>query len=306
MDLEKEEKRRLKEIRRAEKEAKRLRKARKTPVDTERAVNIAVNDTLPLVTVEAEIPPPVATVSHQPIPQGHRPKQYVVCLKHGSKYGPDYVNTLYNMCKRHLTVDYEFVCFTDDASGLNTSIRTIYLPTNKQLTGWWFKPMFFDKNLPLVGTILYMDLDIVIFRNIDYLFDFKPGEFCICRDFNRSLRRDWSRMNSSIFRLQTGSLPGVYDDFIVDSQMHMRRLHGDQDWIYEKTRSSRFEFWPDEWIQSYKWEMRDRHDLSMIKGVRNFREAKDPKVLEHTAIAVFHGQPHPHQCEDRWVKDNWK
>ena len=36
-------------------------------------------------------------------------KKYVVCLKHGKKYGPEYVNTLAKMVKRNCTLDYEFV-----------------------------------------------------------------------------------------------------------------------------------------------------------------------------------------------------
>ena len=65
-------------------------------------------------------------------------------------------------------------------------------------------------------------------------------------------------------------------------------------------------FWPDEWIQSYKWEMRDRTYPDRINGVRNFKVKADPIVHEQCNVAVFHGEPHPHQVEDDWVKDNWK
>ena len=52
-------------------------------------------------------------------------KKYVVCLKHGKKYGPEYVNTLANMVQRNCTLDYEFVCYTEDPIGIDTSKVTI-------------------------------------------------------------------------------------------------------------------------------------------------------------------------------------
>ena len=168
--------------------------------------------------------------------------------------------------------------------------------------------MFFDKNLPIKGNLLYFDLDVVIFKNIDNLFTYSPDSFAICRDFNRSLRHDWNRMNSSVFKMKTGSLSFVYDKFMENAPMNMRRFHGDQDWIYDmlKDRQKDWVFWPDQWIMSYKWEMRDRADLEVINGVRNFKTRKIPTLLPKTNVAVFHGEPHPHQVEDDWVKENWR
>lgn len=234
-------------------------------------------------------------------------KNYVVCLKHGTKYGSQYVNNLYNMVKRHTTVNYEFVCFTDDVRGINPEITTISLK-EIGVYGWWYKVIFFDKNFPLNGNILYFDLDVVISNNIDKLFLQDIDHFLICRDFNRSLRSDWSHMNSSVFRLKSGSMSYVYDNFMKDHAMHIRRYHGDQDWIYAQVgpQKGAWKFWPDEWIQSYKWEMRDRKDLQKINGVRNFVVKAEPKVPAKMCVAVFHGEPHPHQCEDDWVKENWR
>ena len=57
-------------------------------------------------------------------------KKYVVCLKHGKKYGPEYVNTLANMVQRNCTLDYEFVCYTEDPTGIDTvSYTHLTLPT---------------------------------------------------------------------------------------------------------------------------------------------------------------------------------
>ncbi len=249
----------IREQRRRQKAIDRAKKAQKNNLeakDTERTVKVVVNE--PVLDKRAN---------------------YIVCLKHGTKYSSQYVNNLYNMVKRHCTVPYEFVCFTDDLRDIDPNIKTITLKP-LGVSGWWYKPIFFDKNFPLDGNILYFDLDVVIHKNIDNLFSYNPGKFIICRDFNRSIRHDWSRMNSSVFRLVSGSLPFVYDVFMENAAMNMRRFHGDQDWIYEmmSDKKSLWMFWPDEWIRSYKWEMRDRAHLDRIGGIRNFKVKADPIV----------------------------
>ena len=48
---------------------------------------------------------------------------HVVCLKHGKKYSAEYVNVLYRMVTRNLTVPHNFVCFTEDPTGLDMGIQ---------------------------------------------------------------------------------------------------------------------------------------------------------------------------------------
>ena len=231
-------------------------------------------------------------------------KRYVVCLKWGTKYGPEYVNKLYNMVKRNLTLDYEFVCFTENRTGIDPYIRTEPLPPIP-VTGWWYKPWFLSNELPLRGTALFLDLDLIVFRNIDKLFLYKPEKnFAIIRDFNRQLRKNWDHMNSSVFRVNIGHYNSVYDEFKKNSAVHVRRFQGDQDFMYRHIKDH--VFWPDEWIQSYKWEMRGRSELTVVKGKRNFKSAGSPTILANTAIAVFHGEPNIPDCIDAWPHQNWR
>lgn len=232
-------------------------------------------------------------------------KNYVVCLKYGDKYSAEYVNRLYNMVKRNLTITYEFVCFTENSKGIDPHIRIEPLP-GLPVTGWWFKPMFFNPKLGLRGTLLFLDLDIVIFRNIDSLFTYKPEKFCIIRDFNRYAIKNYDKFNSSVFRLNTGQHSHVYNDFIKDPKGISKRHFGDQDWIRHCIKND-FEYWPDEWIQSYKWEMRGKPRVdNKPRGQRDFLTPGNPTIKDTTNIAVFHGDPNPHNCKDPWVVDNWK
>ena len=230
---------------------------------------------------------------------------HVICLKHGNKYSAEYVNVLHDMVSRHLTIPFNFVCFTENASGIKQGIQICQLPKHPEINGWWYKPSLFNPHLEVRGTILYIDLDVIIFKNIDKLFEYKPNEFCVIRDFNRLWQSQWARMNSSVVRWNTGQHSQVYNKFMENPKYHSSRYHGDQDWLFENVKTD-FNFWPDEWIQSYKWEMRGKPEMTRITGKRNFVTPREPKILPETSIAVFHGDPNPKDCIDPWCKQNWK
>jgi hypothetical protein len=97
----------------------------------------------------------------------------------------------------------------------------------------------------------------------------------------------------------------VYDNFIYNPSQ-ATKLHGDQDWIYLQTKDKEFEFWPDDWIRSYKWEMRGKPDMTFIGGRRNFKTIGEPIIEENNSIAVFHGDPNPADCQDPWAIENWR
>ena len=45
---------------------------------------------------------------------------------------------------------------------------------------------------------------------------------------------------------------------------------------------------------------RDKH------GRKNFVSPGEPIIKSDTSIAVFHGDPNPDVCPDKWVVDNWR
>ena len=55
----------------------------------------------------------------------------VLCMKWGTKYPADYVNTLYSMVARNLSREFRFVCLTEDATGLDPKIEAFPLPQIK-------------------------------------------------------------------------------------------------------------------------------------------------------------------------------
>ena len=228
----------------------------------------------------------------------------IVCLKWGSKYSSQYVNVLYNMCKRHSTLPFNFVCLTDNPADLNSNIIVKTLP-NLPIHGWWYKPYVFSKDLNLKGEVLFLDLDIIVHNNIDKLWSIYPNSFVIIRDFTRHMNPGWKKFNSSVFRFNVKNYNWVWEDFEKNFQKIISKTHGDQDYLYNILDKHGM-FWPDDWIQSYKWEMRDKSDVSLIKGKRNFTSIKTPNLNPNCCIAVFHGEPNPHDVKDPWVIENWK
>ena len=230
-------------------------------------------------------------------------KKYILCLKHGDKYDHEYVNRLYNMCKRHTTVEFEMVCLTDDPKNIHKDIKIIELPPG--LNGWWCKPYMFSNDLNLNGTILYMDLDVVIASNIDKLFTYMPERWCIIRDFSRKMRPGWKRYNSSIIRFYTGQLNHIWEEFKQQPRQIMSRFWGDQDYIWDVDKTACL--WPDRWILSWKWEIREtvRFVPGGTRGKRKLDVIEDCVPPIDCMITVFHGDPNPFYCEDPWVKKNW-
>lgn len=235
-------------------------------------------------------------------------KNYILCLKHGAKYSADYVNKLYSMVKRHCTLEFEMVCLTDDPTDIHPDIKILSLPD--YLQGWWCKPYMFSNDLPLKGIILYMDLDVVIASNIDHLFTYKANHWCTLRDFTRKMRPQWKKYNSSVIRFTAGQLSSFWEDFKINQKTVQKKFHGDQDWLYEiaTQKHKPAELFPDNWILSWKWEIRKTRDFASgsTRGNRKLRTIEHVTPPRQCCITVFHGDPNPHNCEDPWVVDNWK
>ena len=229
----------------------------------------------------------------------------ILVLKHGTKYGADYVNKMYNMVSRNLEYDFNFYCITEDPKELDPNIIVIPLP-QVAVNGWWYKPYIYSNDIPIEGTILYLDLDMVITNSLDRLFDFYPGEYCVLRDFTRAMRPNWEKYNSSVVRFEKGQLDYVWQKFKAQSQNIMRRHFGDQDYLWEETQG-KAKYFPDPWIQSWKWEVRKdkRFRPGQSRGNREFMIIEDTVAPSDCCIVAFHGDPNPHRCKDPYIIKKW-
>lgn len=231
-------------------------------------------------------------------------KLTVLCVRFGTKYGREYVERLRNMAARHIKVPYEFVCLTDDINPIE-GVRSIVQPLAGYHRLWWHKVHMFDAGLPLSGRILYFDLDIIICADVEKLIQGSGNKFLGIRDFNRKFHPGWNILNSSVMSWLHGQHSYIFEDFKRDP-LHAQKLLGDQDWIW-RVAKQKITFWPDDVIQSYKWEIRERGDLMVDRGKRKFKTVSNStNIDENCCVVVFHGDPKPEDIQDKFVVDNWK
>lgn len=237
----------------------------------------------------------------------------VCCVKWGSKYPAHYVNRLRRMVGRHLASPHVFACMTEDASGLDPEIQIVPIPGG--LEGYWNKISLFRDDIFEPGrTILYLDLDVVIVGELDFMLEGPPG-FRICR--NLGIKAGY---NSSVMRIPAGELAFVHERFAGHARdiVESGRYVGDQDWIREQVPGA--SFFPDGKIVSYKKDLAS-HVFPLAKKLGlKYRWIRAPHAMTveppaGASVVVFHGKPDPEDVADApygpwkrapFVKANWR
>ena len=187
----------------------------------------------------------------------------VITIKWGDLYGPHYVNRLYSAARRNLTGDFRFVCFTDDSENLQPEIATYPIPDvidPKALSSFanGRKQQLFQSGIgELEGPCLFFDLDVIIVDSIDCFFDYKPGEFCICKEWlppHQVLQYKFKNRqfggNSSVFRFEANSMQFVID-MMNEDVSYPQQFRLEQRWLSHVLRDHMV-WWPDEWVKSFK------------------------------------------------------
>ena len=221
------------------------------------------------------------------------------CVCYGDKYPVEYVQKLYNMVQRNLTLPHEFYVFTDHVKMhkmVDGNINVVKFPED-DLEGWWNKMQLFHPHTKLPGTTLYMDLDVVITDNINCFFEYKPDvKFVGMNDFN-PMTKEW---NSSIMRFDHFDMvEPLWNQFMDDRPGYLRRFPGDQNLISFLIKGGKgsVSSFPDKWTQSYKWY--DRSGENYHKSKWTFKHNGE------SLVTVFHGQPNPHESDMEWIKKAW-
>jgi len=159
-------------------------------------------------------------IKQLPILSNDKDKLQVVCFKwykkkarynHITIYDHNHVNQLYYALLQYLDMPFEFVCFTDDVSGIHPDIYTILLPEEiKLLKARYTKLLIFaDEMKYIIGNhILCLDLDTVITDDITSLVDIND-DFKI---YNGTAGKG-TPYNSSLIRMKAGKRKHVWDNF---------------------------------------------------------------------------------------------
>lgn len=215
----------------------------------------------------------------------------VVCLKWGVLYGPEYVNTLYAMVQRHLSLPFRFVCFTENPQGLRAEIDIQPLPDFDE-PPWeyarycsaWRKLALFRPGLAnLKGKVLFLDLDLVILDSLDDFFtelEFKASN-------QVWMQENWYQPGlgqASAMLFEAGGPESLLTRYETNPLAVHKVYRTEQEYISEALGSD-CRFFPDGWCLSFKKHV-------MPQGFRKFldRENRQPDAAR---ILVFHGRPNP-------------
>ena len=141
-------------------------------------------------------------------------------MKWGNKFPPEYVNRLYGMVNRNISIPFKFVCFTENNEGIRDEVETqelpeLDLPTIAPERGWRKLTVLKKDFGSLKGKTLFLDLDIVIVGNIDDFFS-HPDEFIIAHDKKNPKKIEG---NSSVFRFEIGQFSQILSYFEQNSDI---------------------------------------------------------------------------------------
>ena len=177
----------------------------------------------------------------------------IICMKWGTKFGPEYVNRLAAMVRRNMHRDYQLVCFTDDPRGIEPSVRTEPLPTldldpSLPERGWRKLTVYQKELADLKGNALFLDLDLVIMGPLDDFFDV-PGKFRIINDWNLNNYIG----NSSVFRFEIGQFTGILDYYLTHTREVYASHRNEQAYLsWWLKEHGLLEYWDENWCKSFK------------------------------------------------------
>ena len=214
----------------------------------------------------------------------------VVCIKWGIKFTSEYVNRLSKMVKNNLTIQYRFVCFTDDANGINSDIEVFPLPPISFQEGperGWRKLSVLNKHLAdLEGQALCLDVDIVIINNINYLFE-EDGEFRIIKDWGYPESSYVG--NSGCYRFNIGQHSDVLKYFETHFDEIREKFRNEEEYLSWKMKEKGvLQYWKPKTAISFK------HGFMSSFPLNLFTIPKQPK--DDTKILIFHGNPLPKEA----------
>lgn len=251
----------------------------------------------------------------------------ILTMKWGTLYGPDYVNNLARGVAQHLQRPHRFICFTDDATGLEPGVEALPLPDLGLPPGHkdsrWRKLALFRKDLAgLSGTALFLDLDQVVVGALDPFFDL-PGEFFIIRDDDLFRAKPLRRVNpardaflhsvgnSSVFRYQVGAHSYILENFLADPAAATAGYEISQQFqSAQLAAKGHLHYWPKGWCVSFKNDCVPRGLMSYLRP---------PALPEGARIVVFAGNPkmdvalrgggqkwYRHIGDVRWLREIWE
>lgn len=215
----------------------------------------------------------------------------ILCMKWGTLYSADYVNVLHSACRKAMREEFRFLCLTENPEGLAEGIEHHPIPDIGLLPehwrgGGWPKISVFGPDLyGLSGRALFIDLDMMILRDLDAFFQ-HPSPF-ITTDMGRRWgdkdRRAKPEPGTCMFAFDLGAETQILDRFTAGRDRWIRDYNYEQQVI--GFHADTMDYWPEGWVISFK-----RH-LRRPVGVNLILPPKEPSA--EAKVLAFHGNPRP-------------
>lgn len=223
----------------------------------------------------------------------------ITCVKLGTKYPSFMVNNLYRMCKHNISYPFDFFCYTDDASGLDSAVNVInYI--NHGLDVIVYNKLFLfsewmDHQLPS-NRRLYFDLDIVIKGNID---DF----ICVNQNDLTVIDAEWRRkhdygfplfhhpFNSSCMVWDSPRTRPFWEHLMKDPEMFMNKFRWGMDSFMFYEKESAFVdvgYFPPRKFYSYMYGV-DYEENILHDPDKAFRPSKFVEVVKKIPVILLNG-----------------
>jgi hypothetical protein len=221
----------------------------------------------------------------------------------GDYYPIEYVNKLYRACLRNTTIPFDFVLYIGPLAekpgrldGLDPAIKPVCVGLPSWWSGmpfWAFFPPFID-----TPTILYLDIDQVIVGSLDDLILY-PSDHAMMKDWPARIcpagREKDGCVSTTLIRNRAGRKvweayeaagKPAWDVLTEQGPLPMAA----QGIINDPAQGIPHDLFPENWVCSYKLEVRERG------------------LPEDCRIVAFHGRPKQHEVEavEPWIREHWR
>jgi hypothetical protein len=260
-------------------------------------------------------------------------KRIVVCMKWGTLFNATYVNVLFNAVKAHCPSLDQFICITEDATGIHPDVKIQPIPdmpidASYYAAGAWPKLGLFKRGvLPENSRVLFIDLDMMICGDLDRMFTLPARLYAIGgsswnakpkskRPFWYNAYKAYRNSRKENQALQNRKKLGLTEQSIPPNTMGSGIFLFDGNsmpWIYDEfaknpaeararfTNEQHFfeylcrgwEPWPPGWVIHYKYSLRQP------LGIDWFKQPKAPPA--EASVVAFSGRPRPDELTTRCI-----
>lgn len=207
---------------------------------------------------------------------------HIYTVKWGTKYPSSHVNEIYKQCRRHVARNFNFYCITEDPTGLDPNIIHLAIPADNYYEKWWNKMYLFDTNIVWQeGEKLFLDLDIVIQRNLNTFIEYE------CQDKLIFVKTEWHNLEK--IKEETKHIPHAYtelnssilrwNDWLMKTEAMEKFLKMTKDYpsqmfwyyrgldnlFYNRFDHEHIKTFPSGWVYSYNYGYQYPNDVEEFK-----------------------------------------